>query len=232
VPGAAPPWLTTAFVALVLVMAFLVVAALWVRRGAGAAMAIAIALAAWLTGSALAARAGAFADFSRLPPRVPLLLIPLLVLIVALCRSTAVGRLLDETPPAWLVYPQAFRIVMELILWRLFVAGAVPAIMTFEGRNADILVGLTAPLVAWLALTRRALSPTVVRWWNVISILILVNVVIHAQLSAPTPYRVYVTEPPMTFVAYVPWVWLVCFLVPLAWTLHALSLRQLRRRAR
>ncbi|HKZ05293.1 MAG TPA: hypothetical protein VJU81_07465 [Methylomirabilota bacterium] len=230
-PGAVPAWLTMIFVALVLVMALLVVAAVWAQRGPGPGRALAIALGAWLALSALAARAGVFADFSHLPPRIPLLLIPLLGLIVALCRSVGVGRLLDEIPSGWLIYPQAFRIVMELILWQLFVAGAAPAIMTFEGRNADILVGLTAPLVAWL-LARRTLSAAAARWWNIAGILILVSVVVHAQLSAPTPYRVYVTEPPMTFVAYAPWIWLVTFLVPLAWTLHALSIRQLRRRAR
>ena len=229
--GAVPGWLTVVFVALVLVMAVLVVAALWAQRGPGPGRALALALGAWLALSALAAHAGLFSDFSRLPPRIPLLLIPVLILIVALCRSAAVGRLLDDIPRGWLIYPQAFRIVMELILWQLFVAGAVPAIMTFEGRNADILVGLTAPLVAWL-LARGTLSPAATRWWNVVSILILVSVVVHAQLSAPTPFRVYVTEPPMTFVAYVPWIWLVTFLVPLAWTLHALSIRQLRRRGR
>ena len=34
----------------------------------------------------------------------------------------------------------------------------------------------------------------------------------------------------MTFIAYVPWIWLPAFLVPLAWALHALSIRQLLRR--
>jgi hypothetical protein len=120
---------------------------------------------------------------------------------------------------------------MELILWRLFVVGAAPAIMTFEGRNVDILVGLSAPLVGWGFLTRRAWPTRLAVWWNVAGILILLSVVVHAQLSAPTPFRVYLTEPPLTFIAYVPWIWLPAVLVPLAWGLHALSIRQLLRRA-
>ena len=60
-------------------------------------------------------------------------------------------------------------------------------------------------------------------------ILILLNVVVHAQLSTPT-FRVFITQPPVTFIAYVPWIWLPAFLVPLAWALHALSIRQLLRR--
>jgi len=52
-------------------------------------------------------------------------------------------------------------------------------------------------------------------------------VVVHALLSTPTPFRVLVTDPPTTFIAAVPYVWLPAFLVPLAWLLHGVSLRQL-----
>jgi hypothetical protein len=39
---------------------------------------------------------------------------------------------------------------------------------------------------------------------------------------------VLVTEPPTTFIGHVPYIWLPVFLVPLAWLLHLVSLRQLR----
>src|SRR4029450_5451521 len=109
-------------------------------------------------------------------------LLPPLLAIVWLCRSAAVGRLLDEIPLGWLVYPQAFRVVMELILWQLFVAGALPAIMTFEGRNVDIVVGLTAPLIAWQCFARRAWARRAALWWNVAGIGILLNGVVHPEL--------------------------------------------------
>jgi hypothetical protein len=229
IPGFVPPWLTALFVVLVFVMAGLVVVAVGLRRGFGAALGAGLALGGWLAATALLAHAGAFGDFSRLPPRLLLALAPPLFAIIWLCRSQAVARLLEETPPGWLVYPQSFRIVMEIILWQLFVAGAAPAIMTFEGRNVDILVGLTAPLVAWLCFTRRSWTRRAAIWWNAAGVVILANVVGHAQLAAPTPFRVFHVEPPVTFIAYVPWIWLPAFLVPLAWALHALSMRQLRR---
>jgi hypothetical protein len=108
------------------------------------------------------------------------------------------------------------------------VAGVAPDIMTFHGRNVDILVGLSAPLVAYYCFVRRAWPERVALWWNWAGILILLNVVVQAQLSAPTPFRVFVTQPPTTFIAHVPYIWLPAFLVPLAWLLHAVSLRQLR----
>jgi len=49
----------------------------------------------------------------------------------------------------------------------------------------------------------------------------------HAQLSAPTPFRMIATDPPTTFIGSAPYIWLPAFLVPLAWVLHGISLRQL-----
>jgi hypothetical protein len=231
-PGSAPAWITAVFTLLVLVMAGLVVAAVGALRGRAAAAGTAAALGGWLALTAVLAGAGIFADFSRMPPRLLLAIVAPLIALVVLCRSAAVGRWLDEAPPGWLVHPQAFRIVMELILWQLFVAGVLPAIMTFEGRNVDIVVGLTAPMIGWLCFGRRLWSPRAALWWNLAGILILLNVVLHAQLSAPTPYRQIVADPPPTLIAHAPWIWLPAFLVPLAWGLHLLSIRQLRRRAR
>ena len=74
------------------------------------------------------------------------------------------------------------------------------------------------------------------RWvatgWNVAGILILANVVLHAQLAAPGPYRVFMTEPSTAFLGTFPYIWLPGFLVPLAFWLHAGSLMQLRLRCR
>ena len=172
---------------------------------------------------------GYFANFRSLPPRIlPALLLPLLAGSLFL-RSAGARDLLARTPPQWPIYAQSFRILMELILWLLYLQHRAPAIMTFEGRNADILVGLTAIPVGYLCFVRRAWSPRVALWWNVAGILILLNVVVHAQLSTPSPFRVFVTDPPVTFIASWPYILLPGFLVPLAWLLHAASLIQLTR---
>ena len=187
-----------------------------------------LAVTAWVALLGLLSLGGVFGDFRSLPPRIlPALLVPL-VAGFFLLRSAGARELLARTPLQWPIYAQFFRVVMEVILWLLYLQHRVPAIMTFEGRNADILVGLTALPVGYLCFVRRTWSPRVAMWWNVAGILILLNVVVHAQLSTPSPFRVFLTDPPVTFIAYWPYILLPGFLVPLAWLLHAASLIQLR----
>jgi hypothetical protein len=200
------------------------------RVGAGAERGVRVAglaVLGWLALTATLAGRGFFDDFQAMPPRMLLAIGPPLLAVLALTFSRRVAPMLRATPLAWPVGAQAFRIAVEIVLWRLAVAGAAPEILTFTGRNVDILIGLSAPAVAYGCVVTRRWPERVAVWWNWAGIVILLNVVVQAQLSAPTPFRVFATDPPTTFIADVPYIWLPAFLVPLAWLLHAVSLRQL-----
>jgi len=201
------------------------------RVGPGATLGVrlaGVALGGWLALTAALAERGFFEDFYALPPHMLLAVGPPLLAVLALAASARLDPLLAALPPSWPIGAQAFRVVVEIVLWRLAVAGVAPEIMTFTGRNVDILVGLTAPIVAYGCFVRRAWPARVARWWNWAGVVILLNVVVQAQLSAPTRFRVFETDPPTTFIGDLPYIWLPAFLVPLAWALHAISLRQLR----
>jgi len=62
--------------------------------------------------------------------------------------------------------------------------------------------------------------------YNIGGLLLLVNVLVIAVLSMPTPLRVFHNEPANTLLAYFPYIYLPGVLVPLAYTLHIFSLRQ------
>jgi hypothetical protein len=79
------------------------------------------------------------------------------------------------------------RIPVELVLFFLFTYKAVPELMTFEGRNFDILSGITAPVVFYFAFIRKQLSRKIILIWNVICLGLLINIVSNAILSAPFP---------------------------------------------
>jgi len=215
------------FIAQVMILAAILIRWSARRRVPGVA---GLGLIGWLAVTGSLAINGFFEDWSRLPPRLlPALLVPLIGGLLLLTYSRQTRALLAATPLQWPIYLQSFRILMEIILWLLFVQHRAPAIMTFEGRNVDILVGLTAIPVAYFCFVRKAWPRQVALWWNAISVLVLLNVVVHAQLSTPSPFRVFLTDPPVTFIGDWPYIWLPGFLVPLAWLLHAASIIQIRR---
>jgi hypothetical protein len=186
------------------------------------------ALMLWGLFVSLWSASGIMADFSLFPFNfMPVIAIPL-VTVILLLFSGKLDEILKNIPAENLIRLQSFRFFVEILLWALFMANLVPEQMTFEGRNFDILAGLTAPVVAWLA-ARQKVSRTVLILWNLACLALLINIVSVAILSTPSPWRIFMAEPANTIVTRFPVSWLPGFLVPLAYTLHFLSLRQLLR---
>ncbi|MEM1322480.1 MAG: hypothetical protein AAGG75_19610 [Bacteroidota bacterium] len=188
---------------------------------------IAFGLCFWLAFLATLAYSGFFENFETLPPRILVALVPPLVLIVVLMFSPSFGAILKMIPPAWLVYIQSFRIIVEIILWLGFIAGAIPFQMTFEGFNYDIVAGVTALMAGFLFFGRGRLLRFEALIWNISGLTLLINILVIAVLSTPSPIRIFFNEPANTVVAFFPFIWLPGFLVPLAFAMHLFSLRQL-----
>ena len=183
-------------------------------------------IAGWFAISMLLSLSGFLRDFTTVPPRfLIILVIPFITIIVVLNRK-ATREILAVTPGFVLIYLQVFRVFVEILLWGLFAKNLLPVQMTFEGRNFDVLSGLSAPIVGWL-MQYQKVSRKVVIAWNLICLGILINIVVTALLSIPSPFRYFMNEPANTIVAEFPIVWLPALLVPLAYGLHLLSIKQL-----
>ena len=169
---------------------------------------------------------GIMADFSKFPFNfMPVLAVPLIAAVV-LTFSPAFNEILKHVPQSSLITLQSFRFFVEILLWLLFLNASVPEQMTFEGRNFDILAGVTGPIVGWF-LVRKKISRLGLAVWNIACLGLLINIVTIAILSTPSPIRVFMQEPANTIVTYFPISLLPGMLVPLAYTLHFFSLRKL-----
>ncbi len=104
--------------------------------------------------------------------------------------------------------------------------------MTFEGRNLDILSGLTAPLVAWLAVRGGAVNRPLLIMWNLLAFGLLLNILINAILSLETPFQQFAFDQPNRGVLYFPFIWLPVIIVPIVFVSHVVSLWQLLKRSR
>ena len=192
---------------------------------------LALVFAGWLLVPALLASRGALDRYNPLP--APALLVVLVVTIgtISLAFSSFGARLASGLPLAGLVGFQAFRVVVEWLLHRLYLEGVLPIQMTYAGLNFDIVTGLTgAALGLWLGFGGRS-RPLVVAW-NILGLLLLTNIVTIAVLSTPVPFRQFMNDPPNLVPSTFPYVWLPTFLVQAALFGHLLVFRALFRRTR
>ena len=113
---------------------------------------------------------------------------------------------------------------------RAYVEGLMPVQMSFSGFNFDILTGISATVVA-LVLAFRPGSLLLVRIWNTAGVVLLVNILVIAVVSAPTPIRLFHNEPANEWIAHAPWVWLPAVYVLAAVLGHILVFRRLRMEA-
>jgi hypothetical protein len=119
------------------------------------------------------------------------------------------------------------RIPVEIVLYWLFVQKTVPEVMTYAGRNFDILSGLTAPFIYYFGYVKNVLSRKVLIAWNIFCLLLLANIVITAVLSGPFSIQKFGFGQPNIALLYFPYVWLPSIIVPTALFAHVVSLRRL-----
>ena len=186
-----------------------------------------IALIGWGTLLSILSYYGFFSDFGLVPPRPALaMLVPLpIVLIIALSKKGT--EFLQAVPQQWIIWMQSFRIFVELLLLLAFLKNMLPVQMTLEGMNFDIISGLLALTTGYIIARKKPYATKIAIAFNIIGFLLLLNILIIAVLSMPTSIRYFMNEPANTIVGQFPFIFLPGILVPMAYTLHIFSLRQL-----
>ncbi|HEV3259826.1 MAG TPA: hypothetical protein VG013_23360, partial [Gemmataceae bacterium] len=158
----------------------------WLAHPWALAASVAAGLIVWLGATAALAQSGVLSDWSARPPRWPFLPLTALVTFVLLSRTPIFRRLLMEVPSWQPVALQTFRVGVELAFWRLHQEGLAPVQITFEGRNFDALVGLTAPVVA-AGIAAGWVGPRATVAWNLFGLAMLVNAIATVATCTPGP---------------------------------------------
>jgi len=184
-----------------------------------------VGMIVWVGLIGLLAIKGFFSDFEKMPPRPALAVFLPLPIILVTAFSKKGSDLLRAVPPHWLIGMQAFRIFVELLLWRALLVNLLPIQMTFEGYNFDALSGLLAIPVAMII--KKKWPSGISLAYNIIGLLLLLNILVIAVLSMPTPLRYFMNEPANTLVGEFPFIYLPAVLVVIAYSLHIFSLRQI-----
>jgi heme/copper-type cytochrome/quinol oxidase subunit 4 len=186
-----------------------------------------VATILWLALQAVVSLTGFYTVTTGSPPRFGLLLILPVIFIIILFLTRKGKSAIDGFNAKILTLVHIVRIPVELTLYWLFLHKAVPGIITFEGRNFDILCGLTAPFIYYFGYIKNVLGKSVLIAWNIGCLLLLANVVITAVLSAPFPFQKFGFDQPDIALFYFPFTWLPCFIVPVVLFAHLATLRRL-----
>jgi len=224
----AEPWLTAAIVVPAVLVVFALFLVMWrVRtsdRTARMAIISGIVLLAWLVGTGiLAVRGFYFPPASGPPPVGVQLTVALIAMALALTWSPSLRGVLTNQ-----------KHLLQLNVWRLvgavFVAlmftNQVPALWALPAGLGDVAIGATAFRIASRldapGGTRRAVI------FNLLGLLDLVVAVGLGMTISPGPTQVFTLTPSGEVLTHFPLVLVPTFLVPLAITLHVVSLLQLR----
>jgi hypothetical protein len=170
---------------------------------------------------------GFYTDLTTSPSHIALLVPPAFLIILLLFVTTSGRTFIDTLDHKTLTLLHMVRVPVEFCLLWLSMAGAIPELMTFEGRNFDIVAGLTAPIVYYLYFVRKSLSKRILVLWNITMSFLLLNIVVNALLAAPLPIQQFAFGQPNIAILHFPFVWLPSFIVPVVFFSHFVAIRKL-----
>lgn len=191
-----------------------------------AAQFLLVFLVFWFVLQSVLAYNGFFQNFDVVPPRT-FAFGPMPFFVLTIGYLIFARRFLSSLPLTVLTWIHVIRVAVELCLLWLYQNGLVPIEMTFEGRNFDILSGLSAPIVYYFAFRNGKVNRPLLIVWNLAALALLTNIVTIAILAFPSPFQMIGLNKPNIGVTYFPYVWLPSIIVPIVFFCHVASLWKL-----
>jgi hypothetical protein len=180
----------------------------------------------WMGLHSALALSGFYLVANTLPPHFFLVVAPPILFFVGLFLTASGRRFLDGMDLKWCVLLHTIRIFVEINLYWLFLYKQVPALMTFEAGNLDILVGITAPII-WWAYSSGRIGRKGLLIWNSLALLSVMNAFGRAILSAPFRFQQFAFDQPTVAILSFPFILLPAFIVPAAILCHLAVFRKL-----
>ncbi len=211
-----PAYVTAVFIATVLLTLWLFVKATKNK------IIVTIISLVWLALTGVLAYNGFFKNTSGFPPHFIFAVAPPLLAIILLFVTNGGTRFINNIDLRTITLLSIVRIPVEFVLYWLFMNKAVPELMTFTGRNFDILAGITAPIVYFICFKDNiVINKRLLFVWNLISLLLLLNIV---------PFQQFAFNQPNIAVLYFPFIWLPSFIVMIVLFSHLIAISRLTKK--
>ena len=189
------------------------------------------AVTAWFAAMVMVSWMGGFDVVGRPPALLGIAaVLPVLVFAVLLRRVRAFREVILGVEERWLTLAHTWRVggIVFLILWA---KGLVPGVFAFPAGVGDMLIGITAPLMAW-GMSRGKPWPRGVRvGWHLAGLADLAVAVGLGVLTSPSRIGVLASGVPTRMMGLFPMSLVPTFFVPLLVMLHLAALAKMARRA-
>ena len=163
--------------------------------------------------------------FYQLPLRIPVLVMPSLLIIIILLSGKFSKKWLPAVSLPWLTALHIIRIPVEMVLFWLYKEKQIPVNMTFEGWNYDIVSGITSLPMIWISFSNSSIKKKILLGWNFICLGLLITIVTIAVLSAKLPIQQWGFDQPNVAIQHFPFAWLPSVIVPIVLMVHLASIR-------
>lgn len=185
---------------------------------------IAAGLIGWFGAISLLGKIGFWAANPLVAPHILLGFLFLFVVLKRLYDLPLVQKIADAIPQHWIIGIQTYRVMGYgfLILYQMHL---LPAAFAFPAGIGDIIVGVSAPIVALVYFLKKSYARKLAILWNVIGIADLVIAIGIGTLAYPRPFQILATEVSTDLFSQFPLVLIPLFAVPLSALLHFFSLR-------
>ena len=181
----------------------------------------------WGIFQSILAYIGFYENVTTSPPRFGLVLLPILLFIGYGLLPKQRNAMINRQNISRATSMHSIRIAVELILLQLFIHKLVPELMTFEGRNFDIIAGLSAPIMAWL-FHHRYIGNKPMLYWNFICLFLVCFIMTNGILSTEMTIQQFGFDQPNRAVMYFPFILLPAIAVPLVIYTHIISILKLQ----
>lgn len=162
---------------------------------------------------------GFFKNTQAMPPRMLLVLLPALITPVVVFKLAP-----SNINRKYLLAIHSLRLPVELVLHKLYLQSMIPIIMTYEGWNFDIVMGISAIALLMYELSGKSIHPIFFKTWNLCGLALVTFIVTTAILSSPLPIQLFAFHQPNIAILTFPYTLLPAIVVPIVYAAHFVGL--------
>lgn len=159
-------------------------------------------------------------------PTIVLIFIPVILGAIVLISSKPFKLILDAVPLQWIIGIQSIR-TAGIVFLILYFQHLLPGQFALPAGLGDMLVGITAPFVAYLYYAKKKNAKKIAILWNITGTLDLILALAFGFLTSPSPVQLFALDNPNRFIGMYPLVLVPAFAVPLFILYHFYTFRRL-----